>query len=111
MSQSRFAIIIFVNFFGLLAFAENAQLAKDKLFEASSYFNKGQYQKALSVLRDVDIRRDFDNSDDMKLAFKIRAVCYDGIGDHEASTETIREILFLDPAYSFDPFDTPAAVM
>lgn len=85
--------------------------AKELLLQSSSYFDRGQYQKALEHLATVDIRADFDNSEDMKLAFKIRAISYEQTGDTIRACETIRELFFLDPNYQFNPFDTPKSVV
>ena len=85
--------------------------AKELLLESSAYFDKGQYKKALLTIESLDIRADFDNSDDMKLAFKIRAIAYEQTGDSEHSQETIRELFFLDPNYQFNPYDTPNSVV
>lgn len=85
--------------------------AKERLKESSAYFDKGLYQKALDSIKDIDIRNDFDNSDDMKLAFKIRAISYDQTDNPKEASETIRELYFIDPAYNFDPFDTPESLV
>lgn len=85
--------------------------AKDRLAASLTHFDKGQYQQALKQLQEVHVQKDFDSSDDMKLALKIRAIAYDEIGDVVQAKEAIRELLFLDPAYKFDAFDTPARVV
>lgn len=85
--------------------------AKELLSLAGTHFDHGQYQKALNVINSIDIRRDLDSSDDMKLAFKIRAIAYEEVGDQKSAIETIRELFFLDPTYNFDPFDTPISVV
>jgi hypothetical protein len=84
---------------------------KESLVESASYFDKGEYKKALDMLSGVDIQGDFDNSDDMKLAFKIRAIAYEQTKDMTRASEAIRALFFLDPNYKFDPFDTPASVI
>lgn len=106
------ALILFalnLAFFGEPMFASPS--AKELLLQSASLFDKGQYQRALLQIASLDIRSDFDNSDDMKLAFKIRAVCYDQTGDQIKASETIRELFFLDPTYQFNPFDTPQSVV
>lgn len=85
--------------------------AKEILAIASSHYDRGDYKQALITLKSIDIRNDLDNSDDMKLAFKIRAVASEEVQDREGAIETIRELFFLDPNYVFDPFDTPQAVV
>ncbi len=84
---------------------------KELLLQSSTYFDKGQYKKALDQISSLDIRADFDSSDDMKLAFKIRAIAYDQTGEKAKASETIRELFFLDPGYQFNPFDTPKSVV
>jgi tetratricopeptide (TPR) repeat protein len=98
----------------LIAFSTDAQPSKsaqESLRQSSAHFDRGQYQKALLLLAAVNISRDFDNSDDMKLAFKIRAIAYEQTGDQAKARETIRELFFLDPNYQFNPFDTPTSVV
>jgi hypothetical protein len=85
--------------------------AKEQLQESNQYFDKGHYKKALELLKSLDIRKDFDSSDDMKLAFKIRAIAYDQTNNISKASETIKEIFFLDPDYTFNPFDTPKSVV
>ncbi len=85
--------------------------AKAALQEGTKHFDKGEYKKALLLLQTINIRRDLDNSDDMKLAFKIRAISFEQTGDAKHAQETIRELLFLDPDYQFNPFDTPPSVV
>lgn len=94
-----------------LASIHAASSPKEILATASSQYDRGDYQQALLTLKSIDIRNHLDNSDDMKLAFKIRAVASEEIGDHEGAVETIRELFFLDPNYVFDPFDTPQSVV
>ncbi len=84
---------------------------KERLKESVKAFDRGKYREALKTLGDLDIRNDLDNSDDMKVAFKIRAISYAEINDDAHAEETIRELLFLDPEYKFDLFDTPAKVV
>gem|GEM_PF-2040264 len=85
--------------------------AKEALVESAHYFDKGQYKKAIDLLRDINIRSDFDSSDDMKMAFKIRAISFEQTNEPKLAAETIRELLFLDPSYQFSPFDTPPSVV
>ncbi|HXW52606.1 MAG TPA: hypothetical protein VEL47_00745 [Myxococcota bacterium] len=85
--------------------------AKEALHESATQFDKGHYKKALLLLKSINIRSDLDSSDDMKLAFKIRAICYEETGDVPHAQETLRDLLFLDPSYQFDPFDTPTSVL
>jgi tetratricopeptide (TPR) repeat protein len=111
MIRQNLAIIIFVLVALFMRPLFASPSAKELLLQSASYFDKGQYQKALQHLAPVDIRAAFDNSDDMKLAFKIRAIAYDHTGDVERASETIRELFFLDPNYQFNPFDTPKSVV
>lgn len=88
-----------------------SKTAKELLSQSISFFNKGQYKKALNHIAVLDVRNAFDNSDDMKLAFKIRAIAYEQTGDQKRARETIKELFYLDPDYQFDPFDTPKSVV
>ena len=88
-----------------------ADNSKDLLNQSSFHFSKGQYQKTLDLMSNIDIRNGLDNSDDMKTAFKIKAISYAQLQKIDLAKETIRELLYLDPNYSFDPFDTPTAVL
>ncbi len=106
---------IFLSYLVCLAFVTGPAFAslsaKQRLLQSSASYDKGQYQKALSILAPIDIRADFDNSDDMKLAFKIRAVAYEQMGDLVRAADTIRELFFLDPHYEFNPFDTSQSLV
>lgn len=84
---------------------------RQMLISSGMAFDKGQYKEALKLIKDLDIRNDLDNSDDMKTAFKIRAIAYGQTGEEEKARETIRELYFLDAGYNFDAFDTPASVV
>jgi hypothetical protein len=88
-----------------------ADTPKELLTKSSLFFDQGQYIKALELLNSINIRRDFDNSDDMKLAFKIRAIAFTQSKDIKHARETIQELYFLDSDYKFDPFDTPSSVI
>lgn len=84
---------------------------KERLLNGVALFNKGQYGPALTQLKTIDVRKDLDNSDDMKLALKIRAIALNETGDTNGAIENIRELYFLDPSYRFDAFDTPSEVV
>jgi tetratricopeptide (TPR) repeat protein len=84
---------------------------KGFLKESSKAFDKGNYQEALKLISNLDITNDLDNSDDMKLAFRIRAISYAETGNKERALETIRELYILDSNYHFDLFDTPQLVV
>lgn len=101
----------FLSFFLFQAVALEASTAKEKLLASINAFDRGQYQEALKLLADIDIRDDLDDSDDMKMAFRVRAISYAETKDELRAEETIRELLFLDPNYKFDLFDTPALVV
>lgn len=100
--------IIFCAFTPTIA-AENSP--KERLLNGVALFNKGQYGAALAQLKTIDVRKDLDNSDDIKLALKIRAIALNETGDTNGAIENIRELYFLDPNYRFDAFDTPSEVM
>lgn len=102
-------IVISLCFAHSISFAEGS--AKDLLKQAMNHFDKGQYQRALDALASVDIRSSYDNSDDMKTAFKIRSIAHEQTKNHKACEETIRELLFIDPEYQFNLFDTPQEVV
>ena len=85
--------------------------AQDLLSQSQIRFDHGEYSKALELLKNLDIRHDFDSSEDMITAFKIRAISYTETKDLERAKETIRELLFIDPDYKFDLFDTPKSVV
>lgn len=102
-------LILCVALFFRLASASPS--ASELLRQSMSYFDRGQYHKALEQLASLNIQSDFDNSDDMKQAFKIRAISYEQTGDKIKAIETIRELFFLDPNYQFNPFDTPKSVV
>src|ERR1700732_2448801 len=105
MAGSPSFILVQLAFLTIFAQAINATAsAQEQLSKSNLHFDKGQYDKALELLNFIDIRRDFDSSDDMKLAFKIRAIAYEQTGDLEKASETITELFFLDPSYKFDPF-------
>ncbi len=96
----------------LLAAHLMAQTSPQELLQQSqTYFDQGNYTKALALLAPLNIRQDFDSSEDMIAAFKIRAVAYAQIGEQERTKEIIKELLFIDPHYKFDPFDTPKSVV
>lgn len=84
---------------------------RELLQQSLVFFDKGHYHQALNIIAPVDVQRDFDSSDDMLMAFRIRAVSYAETGDKKRAAEAIRELLFLSPHYKFDPFDTPASVV
>lgn len=109
MMLVRSTIVIVIMIFNTILFAKT--LPKTTLTIASSHFDRGDFKEALSTLKTLDIHADLDNSDDMKLAFKIRAISYHAVNDEKNALETIKELLFLDPDYAFDPFDTPAQVV
>lgn len=94
-----------------LSSTTNASSKREQLLESNALFDKGQYKKALNALANINVRTDFDSSDDMKLALKIRAIAYEETGDRPHARESIRELFFLEPTYVFDPFDTPQAVV
>lgn len=81
------------------------------LQESQTRFNQGQYESALQALKSLNIARDFDNSEDMLIAFKIKAISLAQQDKLEQAKEIIRELLFIDPDYKFDPFDTPTLVL
>lgn len=85
--------------------------AKESLQKSVALFDKGQYEKALEQLQNINIRSDFDNSDDIELAYKIRAIAYAETGQKIKAREVIRELFFLNENYIFDPFDTPTSVI
>lgn len=101
-------LVISLIFGGMVYGSESPKILLQK---SAQHFDRGQYKKALELLSTVDIRSDFDNSDDMKLAFKIRSISYEQTGDSKRASETIRELYFLDPTYNFDPFDTPISLV
>lgn len=109
MMVVRSTVVIIVMIFNTMLFAKT--LPKTTLAMASSHFDRGNFKEALLVLNTLDIHADLDSSDDMKLAFKIRAISYHAVNDEKNALETIKELLFLDPDYTFDPFDTPAPVV
>lgn len=92
-------------------FALATETPRERLLAGVQLFDKGQYEAALRILSLIDVRKDLDNSDDMKLALKIRAISFSETGDNQGSAESIRELYFLDPNYRFDAFDTPSAVV
>lgn len=96
----------------LLASALHASKSPRELLEQSSkLFDKGHYAEALKTIAQLDIRSALDNSEEMKLAFKIKATAYAQLNKEAEARETIRELLFLDPTYKFNPFDTPKNVL
>lgn len=112
MAKKKFKTLAILVFFFTFAKASHpVTSAKELLNSSSAHFDKGQYKKALELIAFIDIRSDFDSSDDMKLAFKIRAIAYEQTGDIKRASETIRELFFIDPSYKFDPFDTPKTVV
>jgi tetratricopeptide (TPR) repeat protein len=88
-----------------------AQSPHELLIKGNEHFNKGEYKEALLSLESINVRKDLDNSEDMKLAFKIRAIAHTQMAEEEKALETIRELYYLDPAHRFDPFETPQAVL
>jgi hypothetical protein len=111
MTKQKFILIMIMGPFLLFTTLMAENNAKELLKKSTQAFDKGQYDEALVLLKTVDIRSDFDNSDDMKLGFKIRAIAYEQIGDIKQASETIHELYFLDPSYKFDPFDTPKSLI
>jgi hypothetical protein len=109
---TRCSRIVLVSLALCSSFTARASLsAKESLALASSHFDKGQYKNALDAIKSLNVRNDLDNSDEMKLAFKIRAIAFEQTGDQKSAVETIRELFFLDSNYNFDPFDTPISVV
>lgn len=102
-------VLISLVFFSAKAFSTPSP--QEMLLSSIKAFDKGQYQEALKLMALLDIRNDLDSSDDMKMAFKVRAISYAETGDEAHAQETVRELLFLDPQYKFDLFDTPAKVV
>lgn len=95
-----------------LALSLNATKSpRELLRQSSELFDEGRYGEALKIIENIDIRSAFDSSEDMKLAFKIRAIAYSQIGQEKEAREIIKELLFIDPNYKFDPFDTPPVVI
>jgi tetratricopeptide (TPR) repeat protein len=92
------------------AFSISQESAKEALYVSAKLFDKGHYEDAINKISTLNIRADLDNAEDMKLAFKIRAIAYTQTKDEEKARNTIRELFFLDPEYKFDPFVTPAEV-
>ena len=84
--------------------------AQEYLSLSQTYFNQGKYSKALQELAGLDVRIAFDSSEDMINALKIRAISYAETNALEQAREAIRELLFIDATYKFDPFDTPKRV-
>lgn len=85
--------------------------AQQVLEKSRASFDRGHYSEALKSLYMLNIKSDLDNSDDMKLAFKIKAIAHHALHEEEKSKEAIRELLFMDPDYQFNPFDTPEALV
>lgn len=110
--MARFTLILLVALITILlvppAFAQAS--AKDLLRESSLHFDKGHYQKALDVIGDLNIKS-LDNSDDMKLALKIRAICFDQTNKSKEASETLKELFSIDPDYDFNLFDTPKSLV
>jgi hypothetical protein len=88
-----------------------SETPQERLLAGVELFDKGLYGPALERLASIDVRKDFDNSDDMKLALKIRAISFSETGNEEGAVESIRELYFLDPNYRFNAFDTPDPVV
>lgn len=103
----KFGFLI-LGFLSLQGFCEPS--AQQHLAQSQLFFDQGKYAQALQELKSLDVRVDFDSSEDMMRALKIRAISYAETNDLVQARETIRELLFIDPAYSFDPFDTPKRV-
>lgn len=87
------------------------QSAQERLASALDLFNKDKCSLALNLIKTLDVRKDLDNSDDMKLALKIRAICASEMKKEQEAQESIQELYFIDAGYNFSPFDTPAAVI
>ncbi|MCA9507879.1 MAG: hypothetical protein KC505_05610 [Myxococcales bacterium] len=104
-----FSLGLFVCLLCCNVFGESSP--KEHLHSATTLFNRGHYKQAIEQLSDIDVRKDFDDSDDMKIALKIRAISLNESGDKTGAIENIRELYFLDPHYRFDAFDTPSDVM
>lgn len=104
--KPRFYIIWLVS---LQALAQPS--AQEFLAQSQSHFDQGQYAKALRALADLDVRIDLDSSEDMMRALKIRAISYAETNAIAQARETIKELLFIDPNYKFDLFDTPQRVV
>lgn len=83
---------------------------QEHLALSQRFFDQGKYIQALKELAGLDVRVDFDSSEDMMRALKIRAISYAETNALEQAREAIRELLFIDPSYNFDPFDTPKRV-
>jgi len=104
--KPRFYIIWLL---GLGALAQPS--AQEMLAQSQAHFDQGQYAKALRALADLDVRVDLDSSEDMMRALKIRAISYAETNAIAQARDTVRELLFIDPDYKFDLFDTPKRVV
>jgi tetratricopeptide (TPR) repeat protein len=100
---------LIISFFSLQSIAQPS--AQESLAQSQSYFNQGKYTKALQAIANLDVRKDLDSSEDMLDALKIRTIAYTESNLLEQAREVIRELLFINPDYKFDPFDTPKRVV
>jgi hypothetical protein len=106
-------MIKFSSIFWLLIAVLNSQnsFASSKgkmvLTDSENHFNRGNYKDALDAIKSINIHNDLDNSDEIKLALKIKAIAYFLLGEEKMAVESIHDLYYLDPAYVFDPFDTP----
>lgn len=107
ISTLKHAICLVFVFVPLMASPSPRQL----LEKSRELFDAGLYSDALKMLASLDIRLDLDNSEDMKLAFKISAIAYNEQKSEQKARDTIRELLYLDPDYQFNPFDTPQSLI
>jgi tetratricopeptide (TPR) repeat protein len=104
-----FLLSIFTAYINFSLHAETS--AHDLLVHSQARFDQGNYAKALEALAKLNVRLDFDSSEDMITALKIRAISYSQTKQISLAEEAIRELLFIDPKYNFDLFDTPKIVV
>ncbi len=105
------AILVVVFLKPLFADDSVKKSTKESLASALVFFNKDNCKSALKELSGIDVSTAFDNSDDMKLALKIRVTCSSELGDEKTAQESIQELYSIDPQYRFNAFDTPASVI
>jgi hypothetical protein len=103
-----------ISFLLLMLLAKENQAAlspRELLATSQALFDQGHYDKALQILKNINIKRDFDSSEEIMNALKIQAISLTQLKDINAAQQIIREIFFIDPNYVFDPFDTPKRVV
>jgi hypothetical protein len=49
---------------------------KMSLMDSENHFNNGNYEDAIDVIKSINIHNDLDNSDEIKLALKIKVISY-----------------------------------